>query len=74
MKLLLKYGADPRAPDEEGTTPFDLARPHKEVLVILHKANSKVDSFRDKAGVPCANCGEYHNLKYLILNFVFIFG
>lgn len=58
VKLLLKYGADPRAPDEEGTTPFDLARPHKDVLAMLHKANSKVDSSRDKDGVPCANCGE----------------
>ena len=56
VKLLLKHGADPRFADEEGTTPFDLARLHKDVLAILHKANSKVDLSRDKEGEHCANC------------------
>ena len=59
MKLLLKYGADPRSADEEGKTPFHLAREHKDVLALLHKTNSKVDLSRVKEGEHCANCGKY---------------
>ena len=49
MKLLLEKGADPRTEDNEGTTPFDLAK-DDEIRSILHEAMIEKDTKDDSSG------------------------
>ena len=55
MKLLLKNGADPRACDDEGTTPCDLAK-SEETLHILQEGIAKLKKNYEKSYRKCANC------------------
>ena len=49
VKLLLSHGADPRAEDEEGTTPLDLAK-DEVVKAAIHKVSRHQDKAKDKEG------------------------
>ncbi|XP_070568853.1 uncharacterized protein [Ptychodera flava] len=63
MKLLMKHGANPRATNDEGTTPLDLCQ-DEETRKLLHKANRKADEAKERKDASCAWCGSEHsNLK-----------
>ncbi len=49
VKVLLKYGANPRHMDENETVPLDVAK-DDATKAVLHKALRKKESTRDKAG------------------------
>ena len=52
VKLLLGNGADPRTEDNEGTTPFDLAK-DDEIRSILHEAMIERDTKEEANGEVC---------------------
>ena len=54
VKLLLANGADPRTEDNEGTTPFDLAK-DDEIRSILHEAMIEKDTKEEANGEVCNN-------------------
>ena len=47
--MLLKKGADPRMEDNEGTTPFDLAR-NDDIRALFHDVIAEMDRKKDEAG------------------------
>jgi len=47
--VLLKKGADPRVEDNEGTTPFDLAR-NDDIRALFHDVIAEMDRKKDEAG------------------------
>ena len=49
IRVLIKYGADPRVTDDGGTTPLHLAK-DDQTREILHKKNRHEDEKADKIG------------------------
>ncbi|XP_069142520.1 ankyrin repeat, PH and SEC7 domain containing protein secG-like [Argopecten irradians] len=55
LKLLLEWNGDPRIEDEDGTTPFELAKDDK-TKAVLHDAIIVFDAKRDTVDAICAWC------------------
>ena len=60
VALLLDFGADPRAADDGGTTPIDLAtRAHNEALVQVLLAHAATPVGNDRLGsIPSAEANQ----------------
>ena len=60
---MLEKGTDPRTEDNEGTTPFDLAK-DDEIRSILHEAMIERDTKEDSSGESIRRmCNKNSNIQ-----------